>query len=1030
MVTRKLCSPHITLCLLLGLLLTSLSMAQNSPEYVEGVVVVQFESPIAVPTGAKKTGLQEFDRVANQYEVHQIERVYPFLDHVQSTPETGQNLMQLRRTYYVRYQDTTTPEAVASDLAKVLGVAYAEPVTIAHKLALGTAERVDPNDPKFQEQTQMRHLRLPEVWDEIKGSDGMPPVVIAIVDAGGEWRHEDLQANVWTNPGEIPGNGLDDDDNGYIDDVHGINPGNGDDTNNDPTALIAGLDESDHGTAVAGVVGAVTDNGIGIAGVAWNADIMHINGDGGDSDVDHRYEGVLYAAANGADIINTSWGDIINLQNEDGRLINQTLNLATDMGALVVAAGGNDGLDHIRYSIYPAGHPRVLSVGATEKGTRAVAPFSNYGELIDVFAPGVSLTTTVPGNNYGYWSGTSFASPTVAGIAALVKTKFPEMAPDALREQIRLSSENIDAENPLLPEHPKGGFVNALAAIQEPTLPAVRLKHWNWTDEDGDGMIMPGDAVTITATVVNYLADANQLQVELVKADSYPFIDLVDGKATVGVLTSGDSTEVSFEFNIARDAPLNQSIRFYMQVHEGAHQDRADILRLGINRSLQTIYQSLSSLYTATGGDHWTNNTNWDLTRLPSQAEFEAWYGLSFRDGWLESIELSNNNLTGILPVELGNIPQLVRLVFGGNLLNGPIPPELSRLSQLTELSLYDNSFSGSIPPEIGKLSRLQRLDLSSNSFSGSIPPEIGKLSQLQDLNLPRNSFSGSIPSEIGDLSRLSYLDLSGNSLSGSVPSQIGSLTQLEGLSLNDNMLTGALPRSLMQLDNLEFIVFYGQDLCAPQDDEFQAWLQSLEYVDGPTCEGLQFLGEIENQTFTVGEIVTDLTLPEAFGGSPPYTYTLEPTLPTGLTFNSNTRTISGTPIEATASLLSYTYTATDAGMSTYSLNFHIEVNSPVATEWEAVPESFAVYSNYPNPFQRTTRLLFDLPWPAQVVVEVMDVTGRRMFQVPTVFLTAGREKSVDLNGESLPSGLYLYRMIVTSPESTVTHVGSLVRVR
>ena len=163
-------------------------------------------------------------------------------------------------------------------------------------------------------------------------------------------------------------------------------------------------------------------------------------------------------------IINTSWGDIINLQNEDGRLINQTLNLATDMGALVVAAGGNDGLDHIRYSIYPAGHPRVLSVGATEKDTRAVAPFSNYGELIDVFAPGVSLTTTVPGNNYGYWSGTSFASPTVAGIAALVKDKvFPRWHRDALREQIRLSSENIDAENALLPRTSKRWICQCLS---------------------------------------------------------------------------------------------------------------------------------------------------------------------------------------------------------------------------------------------------------------------------------------------------------------------------------------------------------------------------------------------------------------------------------------------------------------------------------------------------------------------------------------------------------------------------------------
>jgi len=997
---------------------------------VEGVVVIQFEAQVALSIGAKKTGLREFDRIAVQFGVYQIRRVYPFLDHVQPTPKTRQNLLQLHRAYYVRYHASSIPEEVASSLSKVPGVVYAEPVTKARNLALGAPKRIDPNDPKFQEQTHLRHLRLPEAWDEIKGSDGMPPVVVAIVDAGGEWRHEDLRANVWTNPGEIPDNGLDDDDNGYIDDLHGINPGNGDDANNDPAALVAGLDESDHGTAVAGVVGAVTDNSIGIAGVAWNAEIMHINADGGDEDVDYRYEGVLYAAANGADIINTSWGEIINLRDGDGRLIDQTLNLATDMGSLIVAAGGNSGLNHDRYSIYPAAHPRVLSVGATEKDARVIAPFSNYGEQIDVFAPGVSVATTFPGNNYGSWYGTSFASPIVAGVAALVKTKFPEMAPDALREQIRLSSENIDAENPLLPEHPKGGFVDALAAIQEPTLPAVRLKHWNWTDEDGDGMIMSGDAVTITATVVNYLADANQLQAELVEAESYPFIDLVGGKATVGVLSNGDSTEVSFRFNVTGDAPLNQNIRLYIQFHEGSHQDRVDILRLDVNRSLQAIHQSLSALYTATGGDQWTSSTNWDFTGLPSQEDFENWYGLSFRNGWLESIELGNNNLTGILPAELGNIPQLIRLEFWQNSLSGPIPPVLSRLSQLAELILYDNSFSGSIPSEIGGLFRLQTLNLSNNSFSGSIPSEIGKLSQLQDLILARNSFSGSIPSEIGDLSRLSYLDLSSNSLSGSVPSQIGSLTQLEGLLLNDNMLTGALPRSLMQLDNLEFFFFSGQDLCAPQDDEFQAWLQSLEFVEGSSCEGLQFLGEIEDQTFTVGESVTNLILPEAFGGSPPYTYTLEPTLPAGLAFDSNTRTISGTPVEATSSPLIYTYKATDAGMSTYSLSFQIEVVFPVATEHQALPESFAAYSNYPNPFQSATRLAFDLPWSAQVVVEVMDVLGRRMFQTAPVSMTAGWDKSINLKGETLPSGMYLYRMIVTSPQTTVTHVGSLVRVR
>ena len=133
---------------------------------------------------------------------------------------------------------------------------------------------------------------MPEAWDEVKSESGIPKVTIAIVDGGGEWRHQDLRANVWTNTDEIPGNGIDDDQNGFIDDVHGVNFSNGDQTNNDPTRQPDLFGNPWHGTAAAGAASAVSDNTIGVAGASWNASLMHINAsDSLGLGVRHGYEG-------------------------------------------------------------------------------------------------------------------------------------------------------------------------------------------------------------------------------------------------------------------------------------------------------------------------------------------------------------------------------------------------------------------------------------------------------------------------------------------------------------------------------------------------------------------------------------------------------------------------------------------------------------------------------------------------------------------------------------------------------------------
>ena len=931
---------------------------EQQPVFEPRVVVVQFEPGVVIGERAAKTGLTAFDRTVARYQVEVIERAFPFLDYVEPTPKTAKNLAALRRTYYVRYRTETDPVRVSKVLSAVQGVGYAEPVLVNRVFDSGP--QTDPSDSFYGQQTYLGHMRLPEAWDIVKAEDGAPPVVIAIVDSGTDWDHEDLLANVWTNEDEIPDNGIDDDANGLIDDVHGANFANEDDMDHDPKPLHG----FGHGTWVAGAASAVTDNATGLAGAAWNAELMHANVDCLDRmGVCHGYQGILYAAANGADIINVSWGGFSG--GEKQKMIVQALDLATDMGVLVVAGAGNGDFNSDVLPTYPAAHPRVLSVGATEKDSRRRAEFSQYGKTVNVFAPGEDIITTSPDDQYSFsTSGTSFSSPLVSGVAALIKTRFPEISPDALREQLRLSSEGMDAENPAYVGQLGNGYVNAEASLQAATVPGVRVKRWSWSDADGDGQINSGDQVTVDVKLINYLSAARSLTVELVAAESYPFITMTTADHQVGSLERDDSTEVTFQFEVAANTSLNESAQFYVRVRDGAFTDEVDMLRFGINRRPDLVHASLSALYVATGGDNWTKNTGWDITMVPTEEEFSDWYGVGTSLGKVLSLDLSENNLTGTLsvewsglselqflqlyenslsgsiPAELGQLPELRVMDLESNSLTGEIPAELGQLSELEQLWLNSNLLSGPIPMELGQLSELEQLWLHDNSLMGSIPAELGQLSELEILALQNNSLSGPIPAELGQLSELEILVLHDNSLSGPVPAELGQLSRLQSLSLENNSLTGQLPRSFMQLDSLQYFDFAGQDLCAPSDDEFQAWLRSVLNAMGPTC-------------------------------------------------------------------------------------------TVVAVENASLPEVFAIHGNYPNPFRDATRLVLDLPWPARVAVEVLDVTGRRVLTVPAVALSAGWERSLELRGEALSSGLYLYRLIATSSQGTVsTHVGRFVQIR
>ena len=430
------------------------TVSPSGSSYAPGIVWVRFTDADA------QHGLNKADSgiSGNAVERYGITSVKPgFLDFLQRQPQT-ESIVACGSTFAVYFDSQHPPEEVAAALAQDRDVLYAEPVPV--RSVDGRAPRVAPNDPFYGiQENYLNRLELPAAWDVVKGDHG--DVVIAFVDSGVDWRHEDLRSNAWRNPGEVQDNQSDDDANGYVDDVHGYDFGL--DKPYSP-GVITPIDHLEHGTRIAGVAAAVSDNSIGVSGSSWNAEFMSVGVScGGSSDrACHMVPGVLYAASQGADIINVSLGGYEYSSTESA-----CIDAATDMGALVVAAAGNDGINIDKHPYYPASYVRVLAVGATARERDLL--LYNFGSTVDVFAPGSFVSSTIPGDQYDHSvTGSSIATPLVAGIAALVRTAFPEYSADQVRERIRQTADPIGHVNP--PEYSGllgHGRANAVRAVTE-----------------------------------------------------------------------------------------------------------------------------------------------------------------------------------------------------------------------------------------------------------------------------------------------------------------------------------------------------------------------------------------------------------------------------------------------------------------------------------------------------------------------------------------------------------------------------------
>ncbi|MFH2053237.1 MAG: S8 family serine peptidase [bacterium] len=342
-----------------------------------------------------------------------------------------------------------------------------------------------PDDPRFPELWGMFNegqtggtpgadISAPSAWDVFTGSHD---VVIGVIDTGVDYNHPDLAANIYANPGEIPGNGIDDDGNGFVDDVRGWDFINND---NDP------MDDNGHGTHCSGTIGGVGDNGIGVAGVNWHVKIMPLKflSAGGSGSTDDAISCIEYATMMGVNLTSNSWGG--------GGFSEAMRQAIADAGAanvLFVAAAGNSSSNNDTSPHYPSSYTEdnVVAVAATDHNDE-LAGFSSYGATsVDLAAPGVNILSTLPGNSYGQLSGTSMATPHGAGALGLVFGRFPAIdALDAKNLILNFADPVPDLDGMVL----TGGRLNAFMPIADPdSIPpgmitdlAVGTAGSNWLD--------------------------------------------------------------------------------------------------------------------------------------------------------------------------------------------------------------------------------------------------------------------------------------------------------------------------------------------------------------------------------------------------------------------------------------------------------------------------------------------------------------------------------------------------------------------
>ncbi|MFR1184433.1 MAG: S8 family serine peptidase [Ruminococcus bicirculans (ex Wegman et al. 2014)] len=486
-------------------------------------------------------------------------------------------------TPYKTFYEATTSEDVWATVDKLSdneNILSAEPDFVWEKTDTTT---VAATDEEINAETHFPCMDVTGVWkdcfDPAKKEAPGKGTVVAVIDTGVDYTHKDLADNIWVNEGEIPGNGIDDDSNGYVDDVHGVDFVDGD---CDP------MDEHGHGTHVAGIIAMTPGNGGGV-GVAYGAKIMCVragqaNGSFASSDI---AKAIKYAADNGADVINMSFGGT-------GRsyLVESALQDAFP-SCVLVAAAGNDGLpttDAINAGyfntedIYPAGYKYVLGVMATDNN-KSLASFSNWDYLegqnceYEMAAPGVNIYSTLPGNRYACWSGTSMATPNVAAAAAILRSKYTDKSKYSSRYIMGQLCSATTSRAYGFRSYPELNIRDSLTRQAHPNLTLDEVYTLDYQDvssaNNGDGIAQPGETIDMGVAVWNRWGAATDVTVKVDAISdggvANKYVEFINDEVKLSDVGTFASVNNGFTYTDEKLTGISNPIRF--KIKEGTPND-------------------------------------------------------------------------------------------------------------------------------------------------------------------------------------------------------------------------------------------------------------------------------------------------------------------------------------------------------------------------------------------------------------------------------------------------------------------------
>ena len=490
------------------------------------------------------TGISSLDAVADRYGVTEIRKAF----RMKSTP-TNPKMPDLSRYYIAFFPEAFPPAELVDAYNRCPELEDAEAIPVQKKLYV-------PNDTRYNQQWHLDHCGFPGAWDVSHG--GGADAIIGIVDSGIDMDadeqgigtiHPDLEANLWINPGEDINNdgvidpddwnGRDDDDNGYVDDFYGWDITGRDNWPDDPWGRRNG-----HGTHVAGIASAVTDNDAGVSGAGFNCKLM-IAGcydSRTDSMIVNADQGIEYCVDNGASAINLSYGHF----GRSSAAERQVINYALTNNVSVFAGAGNDNaedLDQDDQHFYPCAYNGVIGVGASDERDLK-SYFSNYGDFTDLIAPGETILSTFPRGEYEYLQGTSMSSPLACGLGALLLSVKPDLEPDQVQEWMQRTAVDISENNPDYP-----GIIYRIDAdfLLNSTHPEYAVSEWTVDEANGNhnGWYDPNETVYIGFTLANAAGyfDATSVIVRLENNDS--LISIGRGEAALGDLVNGNQVVLS-----------------------------------------------------------------------------------------------------------------------------------------------------------------------------------------------------------------------------------------------------------------------------------------------------------------------------------------------------------------------------------------------------------------------------------------------------------------------------------------------------